>query len=185
LMVDIIRWDEKAGLRRNATRSQVIDALKAQEIKETGNERRLAPEAGGARLRWPRVTGRSKCWQKATEGSPPLAPFERWDSTSAGTVTLRCPNPSGALPHQHHPFLVDGGVSQHCMASAAPAVRRHSMPALGTPKETNDTGFVVCTGHFIRNGLLVRYYANDPFERPPTPRFSLTCLFPRHKILRQ
>jgi hypothetical protein len=32
------RWDEKAGLRRDAIRSQVIDALEAQEIKETGNE---------------------------------------------------------------------------------------------------------------------------------------------------
>jgi hypothetical protein len=32
------RWDEKAGLRRDAVRSQVIDALEAQEIKETGNE---------------------------------------------------------------------------------------------------------------------------------------------------
>jgi hypothetical protein len=37
-MVDEIRWDENAGLRRDATRSQVIDALEAQEIKETGNE---------------------------------------------------------------------------------------------------------------------------------------------------
>ena len=33
-----IRWDEKAGLRRDAVGSQVIDALEAQEIKETGNE---------------------------------------------------------------------------------------------------------------------------------------------------
>ena len=32
------RWDKKAGLRRNAVRSQVIDVLEAQEIKETGNE---------------------------------------------------------------------------------------------------------------------------------------------------
>jgi hypothetical protein len=32
------RWDEKAGLRRDALSSQVIDALEAQEIKETGNE---------------------------------------------------------------------------------------------------------------------------------------------------
>ena len=32
------RWDENAGLRRDAIRSQVIDALKAQEIRETGNE---------------------------------------------------------------------------------------------------------------------------------------------------
>jgi hypothetical protein len=32
------RWDEKAGLRRDAVRSQVIDALEAQEIQETGNE---------------------------------------------------------------------------------------------------------------------------------------------------
>ncbi len=37
-MVDVSRWDEKAGLRRDAVRSQVIDALEAQEIKETGNE---------------------------------------------------------------------------------------------------------------------------------------------------
>jgi hypothetical protein len=34
----LIRWDEKAGLRRDAVRSQDIDALEAQEIKETGNE---------------------------------------------------------------------------------------------------------------------------------------------------
>ena len=34
-----IRWDEKAGLRRDAVGSQVIDVLKAQEIKETGNEK--------------------------------------------------------------------------------------------------------------------------------------------------
>ena len=33
-----IRGDEKAGLRRDAIRSQVIDVLEAQEIKETGNE---------------------------------------------------------------------------------------------------------------------------------------------------
>jgi hypothetical protein len=38
VVVDEIRWDEKAGLRRDAVRSQVIDALEAQEIKETGNE---------------------------------------------------------------------------------------------------------------------------------------------------
>jgi hypothetical protein len=38
VIVDVIRWDEKAGLRRDAIRSQVIDALEAQEIKETGNE---------------------------------------------------------------------------------------------------------------------------------------------------
>ncbi|MGA8733971.1 MAG: hypothetical protein WB558_08625 [Terriglobales bacterium] len=37
-MVYEIRWDEKAGLRRDAIGSQVIDALEAQEIKETGNE---------------------------------------------------------------------------------------------------------------------------------------------------
>jgi hypothetical protein len=34
----VIRWDEKTGLRRDAVGSQVIDALEAQEIKETGNE---------------------------------------------------------------------------------------------------------------------------------------------------
>jgi hypothetical protein len=33
-----IRWDEKAGLRRDAVGCQGIDALEAQEIKETGNE---------------------------------------------------------------------------------------------------------------------------------------------------
>ena len=33
------RWNEKAGLRTGCgVRSQVIDVLKAQEIKETGNE---------------------------------------------------------------------------------------------------------------------------------------------------
>jgi hypothetical protein len=33
------RWDEKAGLRTGCgVRSQVIDALEAQEIKETDNE---------------------------------------------------------------------------------------------------------------------------------------------------
>ena len=37
-IVDVIRWDEKAGLRPDAIRSQVIDALEAQDIKETGNE---------------------------------------------------------------------------------------------------------------------------------------------------
>jgi hypothetical protein len=35
---DFRRWDEKAGLRRDAISSQVIDALRAQEIKETGSE---------------------------------------------------------------------------------------------------------------------------------------------------
>jgi hypothetical protein len=35
----LTRWDEKAGLRRDAVGSQVIDALEAQEIKETGNEK--------------------------------------------------------------------------------------------------------------------------------------------------
>jgi hypothetical protein len=33
------RWDEKAGLRRDAVRSQVINVLEAQAIKETGNEK--------------------------------------------------------------------------------------------------------------------------------------------------
>jgi hypothetical protein len=37
-MVYETRWDENAGLRRDAIRSQVIDGLEAQEIKETGNE---------------------------------------------------------------------------------------------------------------------------------------------------
>jgi hypothetical protein len=36
--IDVTRWDEKAGLRRDAVGSQVIDVLEAQEIKETGNE---------------------------------------------------------------------------------------------------------------------------------------------------
>jgi len=34
-----IRWNEKAGLRRDAIGSQVIDALEAKEIKETRNEK--------------------------------------------------------------------------------------------------------------------------------------------------
>jgi len=32
-MIDEARWDEKAGLRRDAVRSQVIDALEAQRDK--------------------------------------------------------------------------------------------------------------------------------------------------------
>ena len=32
------RWDEKAGLRRDAVGSQVVDALEAQQIKETDNK---------------------------------------------------------------------------------------------------------------------------------------------------
>jgi len=39
LMVYVIRWDEKAGLRRDAVRSQVIDVREAQINKETGNEK--------------------------------------------------------------------------------------------------------------------------------------------------
>jgi hypothetical protein len=38
MLIDANRWDEKAGLRRDAVGSQVIDVLEAQEIKETGNE---------------------------------------------------------------------------------------------------------------------------------------------------
>jgi hypothetical protein len=38
MLIDVNRWDEKAGLRRDAVGSQVIDVLEAQEIKETGNE---------------------------------------------------------------------------------------------------------------------------------------------------
>ena len=39
--VHAIRWDEKAGLRTGrGARSQVIDVLKAQEIKETGTRTR-------------------------------------------------------------------------------------------------------------------------------------------------
>jgi hypothetical protein len=38
MLIVEIRWDEKAGLRRDAVGSQVIDVLEAQEIKETGNE---------------------------------------------------------------------------------------------------------------------------------------------------
>jgi hypothetical protein len=37
LITVVTRW-EKAGLWRDAIRSQVIDALEAHEIKETGNE---------------------------------------------------------------------------------------------------------------------------------------------------
>jgi hypothetical protein len=36
ILTVVNRWDEKAGLRRDAVRSQVIDVLEAQEIKETG-----------------------------------------------------------------------------------------------------------------------------------------------------
>jgi hypothetical protein len=36
--IGVNRWDEKAGLRRDAVRSQVINVLEAQQIKETGNE---------------------------------------------------------------------------------------------------------------------------------------------------
>jgi hypothetical protein len=39
-VVVVNRWDEKASLRRDAVRSQIIDVLEAQEIKETGNEER-------------------------------------------------------------------------------------------------------------------------------------------------
>jgi hypothetical protein len=39
LKIDENRWDENAGLRRDAIRSQVIDALEAQEIKETDNDK--------------------------------------------------------------------------------------------------------------------------------------------------
>jgi hypothetical protein len=36
-MVDVTRWDEKSrSPERDAVSSQVIDALEAQEIKETG-----------------------------------------------------------------------------------------------------------------------------------------------------
>jgi hypothetical protein len=35
---DEIRWVRRAGLRRDAIRSQVVGALEAQEIKETSNE---------------------------------------------------------------------------------------------------------------------------------------------------
>ena len=38
MIADVTRWDEKAGLRRDAVCSQVIDALEAQEIKDPGNE---------------------------------------------------------------------------------------------------------------------------------------------------
>jgi len=38
-VTDVVnRWDEKASLRRYAIRSQVIDALEAQEIKETASD---------------------------------------------------------------------------------------------------------------------------------------------------
>jgi hypothetical protein len=36
--VDVIRWDEKVGLQRDAVRPSFLDVLEAQEIKETGNE---------------------------------------------------------------------------------------------------------------------------------------------------
>jgi len=38
-VVDETRWDEKAGLRRDAVRSQGIDVLEStDQSKETGNE---------------------------------------------------------------------------------------------------------------------------------------------------
>jgi len=37
-VIVVNRWDEKAGPRRDAVRSQVIEVLEAQEIKETSNE---------------------------------------------------------------------------------------------------------------------------------------------------
>jgi hypothetical protein len=37
-IVDVTRWDKKAGLRRYAVGSKLIDVIEAQEIKETGNE---------------------------------------------------------------------------------------------------------------------------------------------------
>jgi hypothetical protein len=48
LSVDDNRWDEKPGFRRDAIRSQVIDALEALEIKEAGKEDGLLP---GSHLR--------------------------------------------------------------------------------------------------------------------------------------
>jgi hypothetical protein len=38
-IIDVTRWDEKAGLRRDALGSQGIGALEAQERKETDNEK--------------------------------------------------------------------------------------------------------------------------------------------------
>jgi hypothetical protein len=38
-IVVVTRGGEKAGLRRDSIRSQVVDALEAQEIKEAGNEK--------------------------------------------------------------------------------------------------------------------------------------------------
>ena len=35
-MIDETRWDEKAGLRRHAVRSQVIDALSARDNGDWG-----------------------------------------------------------------------------------------------------------------------------------------------------
>ncbi len=51
VLIGEIRWDEKAGLRRDAVRSQVIDALEAQEIKETGNEERSSKGKAKAQSR--------------------------------------------------------------------------------------------------------------------------------------
>ena len=40
---DVSRWDEKAGLRKGCgVRSQVIDALEAQEIKEEKRQKHKA-----------------------------------------------------------------------------------------------------------------------------------------------
>jgi hypothetical protein len=54
-MVDVTRWDEKAGLRRDAVGSQVIDALEAQEIrrpamKKISTTRQRSKTAGRRRL---------------------------------------------------------------------------------------------------------------------------------------
>jgi hypothetical protein len=52
------RWDEKTGLQRDALSSQIIDALKAQEIRrpamkqQTRDIRLGTPDCRGAGLRW-------------------------------------------------------------------------------------------------------------------------------------
>jgi hypothetical protein len=48
-----IRWDEKAGLRRDAVRFQVIDVLEAQKITE-----RILLASPARQMRWTKASGR-------------------------------------------------------------------------------------------------------------------------------
>jgi hypothetical protein len=48
----VFRWDEKAGLRRNALGSQVIDALKDARDKETGHEKQSVFHAPSVTIKY-------------------------------------------------------------------------------------------------------------------------------------